>query len=279
MRQSEEYFLEKEKMYIKNKNKYLICFFLIFVIGYSLFFTSKIWMPTKKGNMDTHIGEIIEKNGHEVSILSWEYLEKNNEMEIYLYKNNKTADGIENFKYTALDKNKGDIKSKTVYEDNELAVIHLINVPKRWKNISLRIDIKNNINKNTDNFETIKLYKLKENVKKVSDRNAFKFKSEKEYKIRVCNLKTKIIYKKIDNIRKNNSKLNHQLEKCDDKILELEEKAKYMTDEEKLDNTNVIAEIRNEKTAFQTKIFDNQNEIRELENKIIIQKKKKGDLK
>lgn len=279
MRQSEEYFLEKEKMYIKNKNKYLICFFLIFVIGYSLFFTSKIWMPTKKGNMDTHIGEIIEKNGHEVSILSWEYLEKNNEMEIYLYKNNKTADGIENFKYTALDKNKGDIKSKTVYEDNELAVIHLINVPKRWKNISLRIDIKNNINKNTDNFETIKLYKLKENVKKVSDRNAFKFKSEKEYKIRVCNLKIKIIYKKIDNIRKNNSKLNHQLEKCDDKILELEEKAKYMTDEEKLDNTNVIAEIRNEKTAFQTKIFDNQNEIRELENKIIIQKKKKGDLK
>lgn len=279
MRQSEEYFLEKEKMYIKNKNKYLICFFLIFVIGYSLFFTSKIWMPTKKGNMDTHIGEIIEKNGHEVSILSWEYLEKNNEMEIYLYKNNKTADGIENFKYTAVDKNKGDIKSKTVYEDNELAVIHLINVPKRWKNISLRIDIKNNINKNTDNFETIKLYKLKENVKKVSDRNAFKFKSEKEYKIRVCNLKIKIIYKKIDNIRKNNSKLNHQLEKCDDKILELEEKAKYMTDEEKLDNTNVIAEIRNEKTAFQTKIFDNQNEIRELENKIIIQKKKKGDLK
>lgn len=279
MRQSEEYFLEKEKIYIKNKNKYLICFFLIFVIGYSLFFTSKIWMPTKKGNMDTHIGEIIEKNGHEVSILSWEYLEKNNEMEIYLYKNNKTADGIENFKYTALDKNKGDLKSKTVYEDNELAVIHLINVPKRWKNISLRIDIKNNINKNTDNFETIKLYKLKENVKKVSDRNAFKFKSEKEYKIRVCNLKTKIIYKKIENIRKNNSKLNHQLEKCDDKILELEEKAKYMTDEEKLDNTNVIAEIRNEKTAFQTKIFDNQNEIRELENKIIIQKKKKGDLK
>lgn len=245
-------------------DRFLKVFIIVFLVGYGIFFTSNIWMPASATNIETtKPGTVIYDNENKVMLLKWSYSKEDNKIEAVIKRENFSIEETK-LKWVAFEKHKGKLKTETIAESENFAVIHINNLPYRWSDISLRLE-------DTDGNGAIKLYVTKnevEKVKHIADLNIYEYEElAVHYLID--------IYKK--EINKNDQKIENLKEKvveAEGKISEFKYNQKFETDLEKEDSNQAISDVESEITNMKNKIDELDASNEELNKKINLQKLK-----
>lgn len=238
----------------RNRNIFFSIVLFLFIGGYTVFFTSRFWLriPVRSGNA-TKIGTTVDWNDREVKLIRWEYSKQQNEMEVELDITNKRYDGINRYKFSAVDLNGNPLYVDKIIEEDDWIVLQIKDLPSRWSDISLRMDMP----KESEDT-TLKLYSSLQDVKKVGK---IEKRSRTEYKVLRCDSQIADYNKKIQKAEQKQGKLNQENLRIDDKIAELKEKETYQTDEEKENTEQLISDAESQKQM-------NTDEMEELKNKV-----------
>lgn len=236
----------------RKKNNTLIAFFVcVLLCGYAMFFASPYYMSDVGDAEVTPLNEINKlENSREVQLLSWTYSAEQKTMEIELQINNTSFDGRDTYDFAALFRpSNADVEIVKIIEETNYVVVQLKNVPKRWKQISLRIFVSDNPD------SPLRLYSNIEDIEKVDNIEVL---SRLDYHLRR-------IERNIHTIDEEYKTLTETIQSLQDKItnikksnLKLEDDKKYQTLEE-IERTNAQI-LENEKTIENT-----QKEIEKLE--------------
>lgn len=274
---NEEVIKQKNERIKRGQNRLLIGFAVVFFLGYVFFFSSNLWMPRSYEDIRiTPLGSTVEANDRKITLLSWTYSEQEHMMEVMLDISNASVDGIDQYKWSALDRNEGICQVEPVIESGNFAVLHLKRVPTRWTEISLRIDADASVaDQNTANFQTIRLYTSRRAVETVP---AIEIKTEKEYRIIACDLKIESCNQKIDQISEEILELKQKAANAEDRIAELEEELNYQTESEKADTLAQISNLRSSKSSSLSDIQSRENEIKEQLERIEKQEELKASI-
>lgn len=266
---TDEILNEKNSKIKKSHNKLLIGVFILFVFSYFIFFTSNQWMPPAKKDINiTPIGSTIEGNNRKITLVAWDYCRNKNEMEIILDMQNLSTDGINNYKFTIVDRNKGIMKCESIIQEEDFFVLHVPDVPRKFSEVSLRI---NDIRDDSD-FATMKIYSSIDNVNNVNEIETL---SLNEYQIKSCDKKIEITSKEIE---KNLSKIkaeNQIIKNGNEQIAKIKGAEKYQTTQEKIESLESINKLDIEIKNSEAKIQDYEDEILALNEKIEMEKAKK----
>lgn len=254
----------------KEQNKILIGFAIIFLVGYTFFFTSNIWMPRSYEDARvTEIGSSIEANERKITLISWTYCEEKHAMEVVLEIENTSLDGIEEYLFTAYDKDEGRCEVEKRIDKSDLVVLDISKVPSRWTSMSLRMNAESgNTNTETENFSTIRLYASKRVIDRVDDITA---KSEKEYRTISCNLKIEKFNGEIEAALSEIKECEETISSADKRIDELNAKLEYETKDEKAETLSQIASITSAKESANLTKQAKEDLIRQLSEKIDMQ--------
>lgn len=261
----EESYKRKEEKLKKSSNRFLVRFLIIFIVGYSLFFSSKVWLPrTYEGVSVTPIGTTISANERNITINSWRYSDSQEMMEVILEIENLSIDGISEYKYQAFDKDK-EYEVEKVRGGNGFYVLRIYKVKNSWTELALRIDIRPDDKSKNGDFEKIKIYTNDKIVSKVSD---LTLKSLKEYKEESYTQQIKTLEKRMAKNRTKKEKYEYSIKTANEKIKELEGKSKYQTQKEQTETAENIGAINQEKKNLEEKVTELEGEYKELKEKI-----------
>ncbi|MFV0527187.1 MAG: hypothetical protein ACK5MN_00470 [Lachnospiraceae bacterium] len=121
-----------------HRNFNIILFLTVLVIGFTFFFTSRVWMPEAKDYVTaTPYYNILPYSGYEVTLLSWETDDKSERMEVILeLKNREILDGT--WTAEAVTRKNRDLKTDIVYKESKFLVIHIEQI-QAVEEISLRL--------------------------------------------------------------------------------------------------------------------------------------------
>ncbi|MDE6019594.1 MAG: hypothetical protein K2H01_01165, partial [Ruminococcus sp.] len=154
------------KDFKRKKNNILIALFMCVLLGgYAIFFTSPYYMSDVGNAKATPLNETNKlENTRDIQLLSWTYSADQKIMEVELQINNTSFDGRDTYDFAALFRpSNKDVEIVKVIEETNYVVVQLKNVPKKWKQISLRIFVSDNYN------SPLRLYSNIEDIEKVSD--------------------------------------------------------------------------------------------------------------
>lgn len=259
--------IKKAKKLRGEKDRYLISLVAVFIIGYTIFFTSKLWMPPDKASIPaTEIGTIVEANERRVTLISWNYDDEKRLMEVTIEITNTALDGIERYGWSAIEINKGRLIVEPVIEEDSFVVLRITGVPKKYEEISLRMRIDDETGE--EELADIKLYATKDSV--TIDDIGGKL-SSKEYKKKACLSKADIYSENIEELEdliKEEKELIREAEKT---IKNLEERKTQQAPSEVIETERSIAEIQNKMQNSQSSISQYESEIAELKEKIEMQ--------
>jgi hypothetical protein len=248
------------------KNKWNELYFgiiiFLFIAGYTFFFTSSYWMPqSSDAKAFTHLGEAQEWEAREVSVIRWDYSEEQELMEVELDITNKAYDGINKYKYSAITKSGEQLEVKAVVEEDNWVILHLSNVPERFREISLRMDM--------DDYsdDTLKLYT---NVNKVSKVSKIEEKSVQEYKLLKLENQKKLCEKEIKALEKKISDSNNKVKNIESEIERLEGLKAYQTSKEQENTDYAINEANSQIEIEKGLVEDYGSQIQEFREKIKI---------
>src|SRR5690606_3009404 len=149
---------KKKNLKLNVSNLYILAAFL-FILGFGFFGTSKLFMaedvPVNQSPLHTEMD--LRANG-KFTINDWTYDEKQNLMEVTLVTNGM-QDYLTQLDFTAVSREKLSKKLPTeiVYNESDIYVIHIKEVPKDFNQMALRL------NKDEKDFE--KLFNEEEQVK------------------------------------------------------------------------------------------------------------------
>lgn len=251
----------------REQNKLLIGFAVVFFVGYVFFFTSNIWMPRSYEDVRvTKIGSMVEANDRKVTLISWSYCEEQHLMEVVLDISNASIDGIEQYNFTAFDRNEGMCEVTKVIDTPNFIVLQIRKVPSRWTELSLRLDADSSLaNQATAGFTTMRFYTSKRVVDRVDD---ITVKSEKEYRLNACELKIKGFNDDINNALEEIKELDSVIAQADERIAALNQEIEFQTASEKTETLNQISNIEATKETAIMQKQGKESDIRELEEKI-----------
>ena len=111
----------------------------VIVVGYFVFFTSKLWLPdsaTLKSTTPYYQKLVYET--YDIYLTQWRYDEKANRMQVIIELENKEVLD-QKLDFEAVERNGGTLKIKVMYQDSEFVLLHIEEVPKAWKEISFRV--------------------------------------------------------------------------------------------------------------------------------------------
>lgn len=255
----------------KSGNHFLIGFFLVFMFGYLFFFTSNLWLPPSyEGIQITPIGREFTENGRSICIQRWTYCKEEKTQEIILEISNKALDADETYDWSIRDRNLGAFDIEVIVEQKDFVVLHVKKVHNRWTEVSLRMDVAG-----SGDFETVKMYASKKSVTKADSIRSY---SENEYRKQICNEKIKAYEKEIDTRITAVAAEEEIIKNAGVHIEELKKKQTYETTEEKEKSFQDISELNNSIAAAKQEKERLQGEIREYQEKIEMQKKKRDAL-
>lgn len=251
----------------REQNKLLIGFAVVFFVGYVFFFTSNIWMPRSYEDVRvTKIGSVVEANDRKVTLISWSFCEEQHLMEVVLDISNASIDGIEKYNFTAFDRNEGMCEVTKVIDTPNFVVLQIRKVPSRWTELSLRLDADSSLaNQATADFTTMRFYTSKRVVDRVDD---ITVKSEKEYRLKACELKIKGFNDDINNALEEIKELDSVIAQADERIVALNQEIEFQTASEKTETLNQISNIEATKETAIMQKQGKESDIRELEEKI-----------
>lgn len=257
---------EKNAQIKLKTDRFLKVFIFIFIFGYTLFLSSNIWMPASYTNIDySKPGTTLEEEGMKVQLLKWSYSKEDDIIEAVLKRDNFSISD-KSYKWKAVEKNKGYLDTQIIINNDELVVVHIKNLPFRWREISLRME-----SKNEDSNSNIKFYVTKKDVEKVKHIADLGLEDYKRlsvsYLIDIYENDNKKASKKIDNLKED-------VAVAEGRIREIKENQKYETDIEKEESNQAISDIENELTTFRNQIDELNAQIEENNQKINLQKLK-----
>lgn len=184
----------------------------VILIGYTVFFTSKMWFPDM-GDLvaATPLYERMVDDNYEIYVSQWSYAKDEQVMQVILEVVSKEVLATP-FIYGATERTMGKIKVVPVQETYDYVVLRLLNVPAQWREISLRVG-----RPNTES--QVKFYTNIEAIKQVK---TIPEKSEQEYEVE--RLKAQLTYDQVQQKEKVQelTKLKTENKLLEDGILELE---------------------------------------------------------
>ena len=249
----------KEKRH--HKNAFALIFLIVFFGGYTFFFTSKLWMPTAgDASRLTKLGQDIFWNDRTIRIIRWDYAEKQHTMEVELDISNSSFDGIESYRYTALETNEGELPVTPIIEEMDWVILQIQDVPQKFAEISLRIEMPSD--------ETAGMVRLYTNRNDVSHVNNLEVKDKAEYlAMRYEN--------EIEGYKQNIEDFGDTIQKSEDRIRaikkeieQLKQKEEYQTDEQIKETEEIIGNAENKILEEESDIAVYQSNIEELYERI-----------
>lgn len=251
----------------RRRPKFLPAFLGVFMLGYLFFFTSNWWMPGEEPKIKaTAFYEVKETNKErKVTLFRWDYNEQQALMEVELRIESQGAEQTKHYQYTALERKEGKVPIKVIMESEELIVLQLKDVPKKWNEISLRIAL-------TGEEEAFcRLYGTKDSVKaggKIVP------KPDQEY-VR-GNLKAWIHYyeKEIGKLKAADKKREKEILEQEKRLTGIQEELQYQTEAEQTETNGRIQAIQREIDTLQKKREEGEGLVTEYQNRIMnIQKR------
>lgn len=249
----------------RNRNMFLYIFLIVFIGGYGLFFTSKSWFPGRDDVIAAtkfNITRTWEKR--EITLDNWVYSKSQRMMEIQIDINNTSYDGIDKYKFTAVDRKKGFLDVQTVVENNDFVVLRIINLKADWSEISLRMNLPG-----VENSSTYKMYTNKYDVSAVSN---IEDKTENQYLLAKLQNMIDSYTEQIKDLSKQIEDTQKVINNCNSDIEALKAKKKYQTDEEKKDTDQMISDANTKISSLSAEITENNSDV--LEYKARIEKTK-----
>lgn len=262
--------MEYRKKSLRDNLKFIVPI-LIIVSGYLFFFSSKWWMPVGSDvSFYTKLGEAQDWKEREITVIRWDYCEKDRSMEIELDIKNNSFDGINKYVASATDINEGFIDIAKVVEEPDWIIIKLSDVPKRWTEISLRLGM------SEDDDEPCKVYTniLKVNhVDKLGQDDITGYRLQR-FNLEIANYEREIAknQKEIEKKKKTNEEINQEIKR-------LEENKKFETDQQKTETDEIISNARTEININNTAVQELEQKIAELQKRIEKIKEQTEELK
>ena len=262
----------KDRISIK-RNKDAIRFFIIiffFVGGYVFFFSSTYWMPTSAdASYLTKIGVTNSWEEREVTINRWQYSKTQQLMEIDLDVANKSYDGINKYKFSAMDLKGNNLKCKVMIEEDDWIVLRISDIPKRWSDVSLRMEMPDGTG------DRLKLYTNVVYVERVTE---LKSMDKNGYMAQKFNIEISNMQKEVESDNKQIDKLNNEIAEVQKEIERINKEKIYQTDKEKTESDSLIAEANSTITSKQKDIQELMADIDEINKRIDMKNKEKSDL-
>lgn len=267
----EESYRARQYRLKSGSNRFLYTFLIVFVLGYVIFFSSRLWLPaTYVGVEVTQIGQPVTENEREITIESWTYAREEQRMEILLEIRSNVIDETEDYSFGVRNK-EGAFPVKKILQDEDLYVLHVSNIPKDWTEVSLRIEGSREGSGQEGAFDSVILYM---NDKEATEVRHIEEKSQEEYLRIAIEQKIKGDRKNIRELKKENWEINDSITAADKKIAKIKEEMGYQTPAETEDSMDDIDSLERMKKDFQEERKENEKEIEELENKISLKKQK-----
>lgn len=269
---NEQIIKEKNVKIKRQGNRLLIGAFLLFVASYCFFFTSKVWMPPTYEDIHvTGIGSTVQANDRKVTLVSWTYDEERHIQEVIFEIDNASIDGINQYRWSAIDISRGGCIVEPVVEQGDFIVLHIKDIPARWTELSLRMDVKPDASRQTE-FQMMRFYTSKQTVSQVS---SITKKSETAYRMEACDIWIGLHQTQIDKLAKEIEDCEEKIRNASDRIKELEGKEAYQTEIEKADTLEMISGLESEKAKYLSEKESSLQEIAEMNQKIKLRKKMK----
>lgn len=262
----------KDRLNLK-KNKEAIRFFIIiffFVGGYAFFFSSTYWMPASAdASYLTKIGATNLWEDREVTINRWQYSKKQRLMEIDLDVSNKSYDGINKYKFSAMDLKGNILKCEVIIEEDNWIVLRIEDIPKKWSDVSLRMEMPDGTG------DRLKLYTNIVDVERVAelksmDRNGY---MAQRFNIEISNMQNDVEtdYKQINTLKNEIAEVQKEIERISKEKL-------YQTEKEQIESDSLIAEANSTITSKQKEIQELMADIDEINKRIEMKNREKNDL-
>lgn len=255
---------EKYCFYQKKGNLNFILILFFFVGGYVFFFTSNSWMPAgSSANALTPPGQENEWNGRTVSVIRWDYCEDSGTMEVELGIRNASYDGQNTYAYSALEKRGENLEINVVLEEAEWVIIQIMDVPKRWSEVLLRLDMK-------DDAESMGFLKLYTNVNDVNHVERIEKKDRDGYLKERFETQIRTYQDMIGSLQEEIQKLEEEKQQIQLEITRLQESRQYQTAEQQTATDRAVTEAESKYRGAEEEIAQKQAEITEINERIIL---------
>lgn len=253
------------------KNTMLTILLIVFVGGYTVFFTSPFYMPDNKSNLritELNTAEQLD-NTHEFTIVRWQYCEEEKKMEVEIDVNNSSFDGIYSYTYNVMTDPNSIAKVKPIIEKDSLIILQIENISPKFKIVSLQLSLPDD--KNT----VLKLYTNIEAVERVENLD---IQTEEQYNINR-------LYRNITTYQKYIEDIKTDITEANQKIIYIELQNKELTESRKYKTETEIEEIDSRIQSNKAYIEEEKHKIEkfnqsvlEYENKIKLIKQQLADM-
>lgn len=244
-------------------------FMIVFVAGMIFFFSSSIWFPAPQNYVNASpLNKIFEMESRDISIGRWDYSPEQQMMEVEINVNNKSADGINKYEFTARERNAGRLKVEKVIEEPNFIILRISEFPKRWSSISVAMNVENS---NT-------LLRLYTNARDVTAVDRLEKLSLTEYQALHIDGVIKSYENEIKTFEKDITECLEQIENIEDNINNVESNMEYQTEAEKKNSEDII--MKNSATigTLRETITSDQDKIAEFKKRIEMANAQKEEL-
>lgn len=250
---------------------------LIFFLSFGFFLTSKIFMADELDVLNTELGKEFNLNSNgKFTINDWVYDENSNQMQVTLITSDMRNYLSElDFKSVARSDLKNPLETEVVYSSNDIYIVNINGVPKRFQQVSLRllkekVDVSQEFNEektqkqnDKDNLIT-SIYADQTVVKKAEIEES----NVRDYAISVTK-------KMINDTQKDSEKIENEIqnqeiliEKIQEEISKLKGELLYQTLEEQTQMNNKIYSLEKEITTTEREIEKMSIDIESYKTKI-----------
>lgn len=259
----------------------------IFILGFGFFGSSKFFIaediPINQTELNTQFD--LRANG-KFSINNWIYDESKNLMEVTLVTNGM-KDYSTDLDFSSISKKdlKKELPIETVFNDNEIYILHIKNVPKNFEQVAIRL------HRSETNMQDVFLeedeIESKGNEKIIStvytderkvERKSVEKKDNRSYLIQVTDEIIEDTIKRNKDTNKKIEKINSMNESLNEEIETLKKDLLYETLDEQIETNNKIYRLEREMESKNKDIEIMQQDIKNMESKIERLKQKKRDI-
>lgn len=226
---------------------------LFFILGFGFFGSSKIFIAEVIPLNQTELNQEFDlRSNGKFLINDWIYDEEFNKMEVVLVTN-----GIKDFSnkldFTAVSKSnlKQELTTNVVYEDNEIYIIQIENVPKNFDQIALRLNKseKNNadiFNESEEKEDRKKIISTVYTDQRVVKKGTVKEKNFKEYAVQTTNDLIENSTSEIEKLYRNIEIVEGLSLEVNEEISRLKQELLYQTLDDQIDTNNQIYRLERE---------------------------------
>lgn len=267
--------LEKGKIAIKKKkrfrsvyNRYMLIFIFLFIVGYGFFFSTKVWFDdTSELVAASKLNMVKVWNKREVQLLNWEYSDKQKMMEIQVSITNKSYDGIDTYKFKALEKKKGYLTTEVIVKESGFFVVRIKNIPMRWSQIALFIDFED---------ETMDYCKFFTNKMQIAYVDKIEDHTYNEYMIIRLDSQISMYEEKIADLERDIEKQNQLIQNYEGEIENYQKEKEFQTKKEQDETDRLIMDGQGKISSAEAAIDADKQNIEEYQERIRLSKKEKG---